>query len=544
MSLSAQIKPFFKGEVLDDPQTLQTFSKDASIFQLTPQVVVAPQNTEDIQSLVRFVSHLRGKFSLTVRSGGTDMSGGAISDSIVLDMGKHMHNLLEVGEDFAISQPGMLYREFEKATLEKGLLLPCYPASREICTVGGMVANNSAGEKTLLYGQTERYVKSLKAVLSDGNEYQFEPLSREQLNIKRTQKNFEGELYNKIYQLIEDNYDLIQAAKPNVHKNSAGYYLWNVWDRKTFDLTKLLVGSQGTLGIITEIKFRLIKPNQHSKLLVVFLNDLQNLGKIVNKILAVGPESFESYDDYTLKFAMRFITEVLKVFKPHHLISLFFQFIPEMWMFIKGGAPKLVLLAQFSGDSAEEVDKKCLQAQKSLEEFQVKTRITTSEDETKKYWVIRRESFNLFRHHAGHKRTAPFIDDFVIKPKHLPEFLPQLREILSQYNLIYTIAGHIGEGNFHIIPLMDFSDPKSRQIIPELGQKVYDLVFQYKGSMTGEHNDGMVRGPYLPQMYGSEIYQLFKEVKNIFDPYNIFNPHKKADATFDYSYKHIVHSTD
>lgn len=541
MPLKDDLLPIIQGEVLDDSQTLNSCSKDASIFDIRPQLVVCPKDSEDIKQLARYALNHPG-VSITPRSAGTDMSGGAINESIILDMTKHFNKIVDIGPDFATVQPGVYYRDFEAETLKKNLLLPCYPASRELCTVGGMVANNSAGEKTLAFGQTHEFVEKLKVVLADGNEYIFEPLTKEQLNKKIAQKNFEGEIYKRVYQLIEDNYETIQKAKPNVSKNSSGYLLWDVWDKQTFDLTQLITGSQGTLGVVTEIKFRLIKPKTKSGLLVIFLYNLNHLGEVVDKVLEFKPESFESYDDQTLKFATRFWTEVLRVIKPHNLLSLGLSFIPELFMTLKYGFPKLILMAEFTADTQDEVNSKSVAAQKSIQQFHLQSRITQNEDDARKYWVIRRESFNLFRHHATkNRRTVPFIDDIIVKPQILPEFLPKLDKLIEPYKkrMIYTVAGHVGNGNLHIIPLMDLTKEEDRAIIPELSKKVYDLVFEYKGSMSAEHNDGLIRGPYLEQMYGSEVYQLFKEIKNIFDPNGIFNPHKKVDATFEYSLEHI-----
>jgi FAD/FMN-containing dehydrogenase len=183
--------------------------------------------------------------------------------------------------------------------------------------------------------------------------------------------------------------------------------------------------------------------------------------------------------------------------------------------------------------------KKC---QKEIsDKFQLKTRIAKDELSAQKYWIIRRESFNLLRKHVKNKKTAPFIDDLIVLPEYLPEFLPKLNVILDQYkdDMIYTIQGHPGDGNFHIIPLMDLSDDKSRQIIPELSNRVYNLVLEYHGSITAEHNDGLIRTPYLEKMYGSEVYRLFEMTKQIFDPKNIFNPRKKVGSDMSYAMKHI-----
>lgn len=545
MSLKDVLQKIVRGEVFDDSETLTAYSKDASFFQIQPQAVIYPENAEDIKKLVKFATDNPDQhLSLTIRSGGTDMSGAAINDSLILDMTKHFNKILKIDQDSAVVQPGVFYRDFEPETLKKDLLLPIYPASRDLCTLGGMVNNNSAGEKTLIFGQTEKFVLSLEVILADGNEYTFEPLSKDELDKKIAQKNFEGEIYQNMYKLVTQNQELIKSAEPKVSKNSAGYLLWKIWDGQTFDLSKLICGAQGTLGIVTETKFRLIQPKKHTKLLVIFLYNLSHVGEIVEEVLKFAPESFESYDDQTFRFAVKFWAELLHVIHPKNLLTLAWNFIPEAYMTMQHGFPKLILLAEFTGDSEEEVTEKCLTAQKAIKHFHVKSRMTRDADDEKKYLTVRRESFNLFRHHAGNKRTAPFIDDIVVQPRFLPEFLPKLQHILKPYKkfMTYTIAGHIGNGNFHIIPLVDMKDPRVIQAIPELSKKVYNLVFEYKGSMTAEHNDGLVRGPYLEMMYGKKVFELFKEVKKIFDPKNIFNPHKKADATLEYSLTHLVKS--
>jgi FAD/FMN-containing dehydrogenase len=209
-------------------------------------------------------------------------------------------------------------------------------------------------------------------------------------------------------------------------------------------------------------------------------------------------------------------------------------------MILTGGFPKLVLMAEFTGKDSAESLTRAKAAWKAIQPLNLKTRLIESEQEERKYWVIRRESFNLLRHHLRGKKAAPFIDDLVVKPGKLQEFWPRLNAIMQQYpGLTYTIAGHIGEGNFHIIPLMNLSDPSSKQIIRELSQKVYDLVFEFEGSMTGEHNDGLIRSSYLPQMYGEEVYQFFAETKKIFDPQNIFNPGKKIGVSLDEALTHM-----
>lgn len=221
--------------------------------------------------------------------------------------------------------------------------------------------------------------------------------------------------------------------------------------------------------------------------------------------------------------------------------SLFFKFIPEAIMILTGGMPKLVLIAEFTGDDEEEIDRKLEEVRSQVRsKFNIKTLVTHTDAEAEKYWTIRRESFSLLRKHVGDKHTAPFIDDVVVHVGQLPVFLPKLNELVGQYKgLTYTIAGHAGDANFHVIPLMDFRKEENRKAIPELSEKVYDLIASMHGSITGEHNDGLIRTPYLKKMFSPEILELFDRTKKIFDPQNIFNPGKKVGGNFDYAMSHI-----
>lgn len=532
-----EIPPTFEGDIRHDAEILEKFSEDTSIFKIRPALIVQPKNVSDLNTLIHYVHTRRGELSLTARSAGTDMSGGPLTDSIVVDMTRYFNQVHAVNTEFAVTQPGVYYRDFEKETLKHGVILPSYTASKELNTVGGMVANNSAGEKSLTYGKTERYVQELKVVLQDGVEYSFKKLHRDELERKKQQQNYEGEIYRRLEQLIKDNKREIQNAKPVVSKNSAGYGIWNVWDEKndTFDLTQLFVGSQGTLGIISEITFSLVKPKSASRMLVLFLRakHFSQLGEIVNAVLTHKPESFESYDDKTFNVMLRVFPKLFWRLGGNPF-TLLRDFWPEIKLVLQGGIPKLVLMAEFAADTDEEARMMAVTAEKSLQSFGLATHITATQSEANKFWTIRRESFKLLRENVADKHTAPFIDDFVVKPEYLPEFLPRLYAILDEYKLLYTVAGHVGDGNFHIIPLMDFTRPDFVKIVNELSDRVYTLVGEYHGSITGEHNDGLIRTPYLHKMFTPQVLDIFKEIKEMFDPHRIFNPHKKVDPKIEY----------
>ena len=544
MNLQEELKKIFKGELDTSEATLETYSHDASLFELKPQIVAYPKDSDDVKAAVSFVNtHKKAhpELNITPRSRGTDMSGAAIGESIVLDVSKNMNKLFEASATAAHVQPGMLYREFDAETLKYGSILPSYPASRDLASVGGMVNNNSGGEKSLEYGKTDNFVTEMTVVLSDGNEYVLKPLNRSELNAKMEQDDFEGNLYRQTFELLDKHYDEIQAAAPHVTKDSTGYHLWNVWKRDTgiFDLTKLFIGAQGTLGITTDIKVRLVPKPAHSGTLVCYMHTLDNLGDVIPAVLAHKPATFESFDDNTLWLSFKFFFAFLTKLGLWTWIKLAIQLIPDGLMIIKG-VPKLILLIEFTGESVDEVKHKIHEAKLDLKRFNFTyMEEDGTEAKSRKFWLMRRESFNLLRSKVKDKHTAPFIDDLVVPPARLTEFLPQLRDIIKKYNLLATIAGHMGDGNFHVIPLMKIEDPKERAKFEPAMKEVNTLVIQYGGSVSGEHGDGMIRGPWLEQMYSPNVLGYMKEIKHLYDPENIFNPHKKTDATWDFSFSHI-----
>lgn len=549
MALGEELRKIVRPEQVDDSTALlEKYSRDASLFVLKPEVVVRPNDAEDIKKLVRFVAEKKkadphSNISLTARAAGTDMSGGPLTSSIVVDTTAHLNRLIEMGSKSAVVEPGMYFRDFDKETKKHGLELPSYTASRELCTVGGMAANNSGGEKNLKYGKTARYVEELEMVLEDGEVHTFKNLEGEALQRKLAEQTFEGEIYRKMARLVNtpDHVKIIEEHKPTVEKNSSGYALWDIGDGVTsLNLARLMVGSQGTLGIITKIKFGLVHPKPYSAMTVIFLDSLSELGEVVPQVLKYQPDSFESYDDHTFHLAVKYFPEFAVQMKSG-IIGLGLAFLPEVWMLLTGGIPKLVLMVEFrSHNQAEALGKaEQLAAEVRKNKSHVGVRVAKNEKAARKYWTIRRESFNLLRKKVRGQRTAPFIDDFVVNPLKLPEFLPKLESLLEQYDLTYTVAGHVGDGNFHIIPLVDPKRVDTARIIDELSHKVYDLVLEYHGSISGEHNDGFIRTPYVEKMFGKEMYALFLQVNTIFDPYDIFNPGKKVGTTFSDALGHL-----
>ncbi len=543
MDIAERLKCAMRGEVSIADGDRKAASRDTSLFVRMPAVVAFPKDADDVSRAVRAVSDAKKEgadVAIAARAAGTDMSGGPLTDSVVLSLTRHLNRV----DDLAASpdgtsgtiwtEPGVYYRDFEKASVSSGLIMPSYPASRELAAMGGIIANDSGGEKTLAYGKTHDYVEALEVVLADGTRTTFKALTKAEVREKKLLDGLEGRIYREMDDLLTENAAVIDAARPKVSKNSAGYALWDVrTEDGGMNLAKLITGSQGTLALWTRAKVKLVKTKSHRAMLVVFLADVALLPEIVKRILPFSPESFESYDDHTFTLAVRFLPEMLSQMGWTRAARLGISFIPEAQMVLMGGVPKLVLMAEFAEDTIEEADEKATKARATLESLAVRSHIERDEAHSEKYWIVRRESFRLLRKNLRGTYASPFIDDFVVPTDSYDRFLPELNQLLQEYQdtMVYTVAGHIGNGNFHIIPLMDLAKPESRKTVLELAPRVYDLVIRYGGTTTGEHNDGIIRTPYLEKLFGPEMRALFERTKKLFDPLAILNPGKKVGGT-------------
>lgn len=542
--LIESLKSKIKGEVYTDGQIDPKFSLDTSIFTMTPSMVIAPKDAADVETVVSWVLENKKKnpdLSVTARSAGTDMTGGPLTQSVLLDFLPYFNQIKEIKTTHTVVEPGVYYRDLEKALKEKDLLYPAYPASKDLCAMGGIVNNNSAGEKTLRYGKTNKYIEEYHIVLADGKEHVIRKLSAKELDKKMKEKSFEGELYKKMYTLLSKNKELIAKSRPVVSKNSSGYNIWDVMDAEgNFDLTQVICGAQGTLGMVTQAKLRLVPLPKKQKLYVIFLDHLNQVPMILQDILKLKPSSLEITDDHTFKIYLRYAREMAKVLGSKGIFAAFKLFLPETMLILRHGMPKLVLLIEFEGDETKELNEKMREVNDIVKRNKLVGHPCKSRKEADKYWKLRRDTFKLLREKIKDRHSTPFVDDIIVRPEYFPEFWPQLTEILDRYKLFYTISGHLGDGNLHIIPLMDLKNPLERAKIYPASEEVYKLVLKYHGSLSAEHNDGLMRSPYLEMAFGENVYNIFAEIKKIFDPQNIFNPHKKVGATKEYAKQFII----
>lgn len=516
--IASYLQEHLHGEVLTTSEARQYFSTDASVLEIKPSMVVYPQNTNDIRKLVRFSWQLAEKghlLPITARGRGSDLGGAAIGKGIIVVFPVHINRLLELNtkQRRVRVQPGMNYRALQQTVQSHGYFLPPYPSSIDYSTIGGAIANNTAGEKSVKYGSTRDYVDTLEVVLANGELIQTGRLTKRELNRKKGLTNLEGEIYRQLDGLIIDNLELINShASPAVSKNASGYELASVKHKDgSFDLTPLFVGSQGTLGIVSEAILKLEPYNSKTTLFAIFFEELGAAGEAVAQILKLEPSTLEMVDKHLLEFL--------------HKVS-------PAWLkgVIEAPYPAIVLLVEFDDASAHKQNSKAKKLEKILKQFVAKYNISTAFEDQQRLWSIRHSAAVVAAYAEGDARAVPVIEDGIVPRERFAEFIDQIYTLFKKHHLEVAVWGHAGDANVHLQPFLDLSKVGDRQKVFKLMDEYYDLVLSMGGSTCGEHNDGRLRAPYLKKSYGPEMYELFRQVKRIFDPFGTLNTGVKIDV--------------
>ena len=505
------------GEVLTSKSVRNYFSTDGSVFRLEPQIVVYPRNTSDVRKVARFSWQLaeRGKLlSITARGKGSGQAGEGLGSGVMLVFPAHMNKLLELdtGKGIVRVQPGIIYKNLQNTLHTHGRFLPPYPSSIDFATIGGAVANNTAGEKTIKYGATKEFVKELSVVLANGELINTLRLNKRELNKKMGLTSFEGEIYRQLDALITDNWDLIQKIGFDVSKNTAGYNIKDVKRKDgSFDLTPLMVGSQGTLGIVTQATIATEPYNPNTTLIAAYFDDIKRAEDAVQKLLPLKPSALEMVDRHLLEFIYKN--------NPAQLKGL-----------VEPPFPELVLLTEFDDVADRKQKRLSKRAKKILETHATEFSVAKDEHEQEMLWKIRHSAAAVIWHVEGTKKALPIIEDGIVPKEKFEMYLKGIYDIFEKAKLDVAVWGHAGDANVHLQPFLDLGKVGDRQKVFKIMDDYYNMVMDMGGSTAGEHNDGRLRAPYLPQLYGKEIYELFRKVKAIFDPYNTMNPGVKIDV--------------
>ncbi|HSX46687.1 MAG TPA: FAD-binding oxidoreductase [Patescibacteria group bacterium] len=520
--VAAYLQEHLSGEVMTSADVRGYFSTDGSIFQIMPSIIVYPRNENDVRKAVRFSWQLaeRGRtIPITARGLGTDQSGAAIGAGILLVFPAHLNRILELDSKTGtvVVEPGTNYGKLQQSLHTHNRFLPPFPASLEYSTVGGAIANNAGGEKSFKYGATRDFVKSLKVVLANGEAIEAKRISRRELNKKLGLATFEGEIYRNLDVLIEENRELIQKTVLGVSKNSSGYSLADVKRRDgSFDLTPLMVGSQGTLGIVTEATLKTQPHNPSTTLIAAFCDDINVAEEVVSELrgLADKPSAIELVDEHLLNYVHSQNPNQLKgVLEPPF--------------------PKIVLLIEFDDQNERTQKRMAKKTIKIMNRYQLNYQLETDPRAKDELWKIRHSVAAVLAYPKGNARALPIIEDGIVPPEQFGQYLNQLSALFKSYNLDVAVWGHAGDANLHMQPFLDLSQVGDRQKIFRLLDDYFNLIVSLGGSLSGEHGDGRLRGPYLAKVYGDDVYELFQRVKQIFDPYGILNPGVKIDASLE-----------
>lgn len=519
-----EISRLVRGELHTDEKVLKQFSIDGSIFQIMPAAVLQPKDTGDIQAVLSFLyakaSEGEPVLSVTTRGKGSDQAGGPLGDGLIIDTTKNLTHILEFGEDFVRVQPGVRYGELQKELKGRGRYLPPYPASLEICTIGGAVANNSSGEKTVKYGDTRDYVTEMKVVSASGDEVSLKSLDKTELAGKQHHYTFEGKIYREVEKLLQAHKREDELPKFKVTKNSTGYCIWEIEKRGRFDLVKLLVGSQGTLGIITEITLKTVPYPDNFILIAGYFDSIDKAAVATQELLALEPSALEIVD----KNLLRLVDEQ----QPGHLKGL-----------IPAKLPEIVLVIEFDNQDDRIRENKGKAALTILEKYASSYMQAHEPKKQERIWKLRRSAAAVIWTVTSEEKALPIVEDGVVPPQKLPEFFRRSYELFEKYNLKIAIWGHAGDANLHMQPFLNLSKKEDREKIWPFVDEFHALVMDMGGCISAEHNDGMLRSPYLKAQYGDELYAMFKTIKTIFDPYNFLNPGKKVDVEIEDIKKHL-----
>lgn len=510
------------GEVMISADARRYFSTDGSILSVQPGVVVYPRSENDVRKVARFTWQLaeRGRvIPITARGAGTDQGGAALGSGIILAFPAHMHRILELDDKsgVVVVEPGTSYGKLQQALHTHERFLPPYPPSLEYSTIGGAVANNASGEKSVKYGSTRDFVKSLRVVLANGEVIETARLSKRDLNKKLGLSTFEGEIYRALDALLDEAQPVLDKMNLSVTKNSAGYFLDDIKRRDgSLDLTPLFVGSQGTLGIITEITMETEQFNPITTLLMAHFDDIEKAQSAILELrdLAEMPSAIEMVDGQLLAVVDKINPNLLK------------DIVPKPF-------PKVTLFVEFDNPSERLQKKLAKKARKILEHAATSVQVESEPLKQEQMWKVRQSSSTVISQSEGAARALPIIEDGVVPPERLREYIEGIYQMFERNHLQAALWGHAGDGNLHMQPVLDLAQVGDRQRAFRLLDEYYNLVISLGGTTSGGNGDGRLRAPYLQKLYGPEIYGLFTKVKQIFDPYGILNPGVKMNANLE-----------
>jgi FAD/FMN-containing dehydrogenase/Fe-S oxidoreductase len=483
-----------------DTVTLQLYSTAACFYDITPLAVVIPESIEDIQTVVNICS--KHQIPVLPRGAGSSLSGNAVSEAVILDLSHNFNDIIELDDHHVQSGVSVVLNDLQSKLKLKNKKFAPDPSSGNVCVIGGMLGNNSGGPHTIKHGNMYKHVVETNLVLSNGKIFSAKNIPLNEISMLGE---FHRPYYLKAKELLEKYSNEINEFRPHTTKNASGYQVWDVLTETHLNLASMMVGSEGTLGVFTDAKLKIIPIIPNRGIISFYFTDIAKMGVAVKHLRTLGASAIEFVDHSFIKLALTFRPE-LKKFLPDNV--------------------KYLLYVEFESEDENHIEELF---QKSKEIIADKEKLaevgsySTDEIEIVDIFKVRKAATVILNKVQGIEKSVPFVEDAAIHPDVFSEFLIDLSDLLKNYSFTYALFGHAGDGNLHLRPLLNFKDAESFKISDEFMTKFVELVTKYNGSLSGEHGDGRLRTPFLPQRY-PKLIRLFEELKNLFDPIGIMNP--------------------
>jgi FAD/FMN-containing dehydrogenase/Fe-S oxidoreductase len=502
-----------RGDVFTDILHRAAYASDASIYQIIPGCVVAPRDVADVAAVVKYACAYG--IAVVARGAGSGVAGESLCSGIVFDMTRYMNKIISVddGGAIAVCEPGVVLDDLNNCLSDYGRKIGPDPSSSNRATVGGCVANNATGAHSLEYGYIGDYVESVEAVLADGSVVEF-----------KNDFDPEGEKDEKLasiakgcISILSGNETVIARALPETKRNRSGYAIAGVCHNGKIDLARLLAGSEGTLAIFTKIKLRTVAVPTAKGLLQLEFYSFERMAGAVPIIVDSGASACELMDKT--------------------LIDMAIEALPEYRDILPAGAA--VLLVEHTGGTAEEVKRKIEITDSKVGKLACGRRIILEPEQQKRLWKLRKDAAALLERKKGGKHPVPFVEDVSVGNRRLAEYISGLEEIGRRYDIAMSFYGHAGDGELHIRPYLDLSNPAEVEKMRSIANDVFELAWSLGGTISGEHADGLVRVAFLRRQYGDEFYELLRAIKNVFDPDGLMNPDKIISSDADIMVKNL-----
>jgi len=513
-TLRRELEEQIAGEVRFDAVSRALYSTDASVYQIHPLGVVLAKSRDDI---VRTVNIARAHgVSITARGGGTSQAGQAIGEGLQLDTSKYYNRILElnVPERWAIVEPGIVLDELNAQLKQHGVRFAPDISTASRATVGGMVSNNSCGARSVLYGKTIDHVLELDMVLSDGSQVHLRPLTRAELDAACQGDTLEAQCYRTVRQVARECAGEIEKRYPKVLRRVSGYNLDEFVDEaKPFNLAKIIVGSEGTLGMIAAAKINLVPLPKEKAVLAIEFDELLDALAATPVILRHKPSAIEVMDRFILNYARENPT----MDRMRRAI-------------LQTDNPGALLCVELYADRAEDLPPRLEAIERDLAQFRCTHRRAVNVPDQARIWGFREMSLGLSMAMKGDDKSLSFVEDTAVRPEVLRDYIHDFMEMIQRNGSSSGVYAHASVGCLHVRPVVNMKTAEGVARFEAIATQSADLVLKYGGALAGEHGDGLVRGPFIEKMFGSALYQAFRTVKHTFDPLGVFNPGKIVDT--------------